>query len=244
MLFKNLVSARSSSPITYVGGVSASSTSTSYNISLSGTLSGGIATSPSVGDIIIVVSATGGTNIVPTCSGNNTGTYNYITGTSSQYQTETVSSILSARFKIQSSVDTTLTVTQDSSASSRGGATAIQVWRYVDSTTPFNSFTPLVIKTINATNIQFSAVSGVSSGSVILACGSAAQGFSGSVFSAPTNMTGPTVSVNGNGSGSDHGVIISSHNWPGSSFTPNSITTWATNSTYASIGMVLVLKSN
>jgi hypothetical protein len=60
----------------YVGGTSGTGTSNGYSVSLNGTLTGGLASSPSPGDIVVVSSGFGNTaSSAPAVSGNISGAY-------------------------------------------------------------------------------------------------------------------------------------------------------------------------
>lgn len=128
--------------ISYVGGVQggrAGSTSTTTQ-SLSGTLSGGSNTSPSAGDLVVVLCAAGAdTTAAPSqdISGNNNGAYTGLTAQSSVVAT-TYDTYSRVSYKIQgSTVDTTITI--PSSGSARNAQRwVVHVFRGVDSTTPMD----------------------------------------------------------------------------------------------------------
>jgi hypothetical protein len=127
--------------ISYVGGVQggrAGNTGTTTQ-SLSGTLSGGSNTSPSAGDLVVVLCAAGAdTTAAPTqsVSGNNNGAYTQLTA-QSQLGT-TYDSYHLVSYIIQgSTVDTTITI--PSSGSARNAQRwIVHVFRGVDSTTPMD----------------------------------------------------------------------------------------------------------
>lgn len=128
--------------ITYVGGVQggrAGATSTTTQ-SLSGTLTGGVASSPSTGDIVVVLcAAAADTTAAPSqdISGNNSGAYVGLTAQSSVVAT-TYDTYQRVSYQIQGgTVDTSITI--PSSGSIRNAQRwIVHVFRNVDSTTPMD----------------------------------------------------------------------------------------------------------
>ena len=206
-----------------VGYTSGSDTGASYTVSLNGTLTGGIASSPSAGDIVIVVTSFGNANnsTAPTVSGNSSGAY---TDIHAPFRAnDTWDTNYAAEYAIQgSSVDTTLTITRVSSTA-YGGVTVVQVWRGVDQGTPFD-VTATTATGTNGSRPNAPAITPVTSGAVILAGGGGMQTTAGSAFTLPSNMTGGVSSFS-NGTTSDNGTFLAYYNaWTSGSFDPNAAT--------------------
>lgn len=206
-----------------VGYTSGSGTGASYTVSLNGTLTGGIASSPSAGDIVIVVTSFGNANnsTAPTVSGNSSGAY---TDIHAPFRAnDTWDTNYAAEYAIQgSSVDTTLTITRVSSTA-YGGVTVVQVWRGVDQGTPFD-VTATTATGTNGSRPNAPAITPVTSGAVILAGGGGMQTTAGSAFTLPSNMTGGVSSFS-NGTTSDNGTFLAYYNaWTSGSFDPNAAT--------------------
>jgi len=205
----------------YVGGTSGTGTGASYNISLSGTLTGGIASSPAEGDIVIVASGFGNTaSSAPTCSGDQTGAY---TGLHTAiHSNDTWDTEFRAFYALMGATpDTTLTIGRVSNAA-YGGATVVHVWRGVDQSTPID-VTTVTASAGNASRPDAGAITPVTSGAVILACGAGMQTTAGSAFTIPSGMTNG-VSVFNNGSTSDIGTFISSDVWTSGAYNPAAVT--------------------
>lgn len=217
--------------LVYVGGTSGSGTSSGYTVSLNGTLTGGIASSPATGDLIVVFSAFGNTaSSAPSVSGNNFGTYN--AATAAQHVNDTWDTEFRSFYAYQSgTADTTLTVTRATNTA-YGGATVVQVWRGADPTSHFiGAATPASGSNGNAINPP--AYDPGVTGSVVIAGGAgtlaaaAASGYTG--FSGASH----TQFVRADGSTADIGVVMGSFDYAGSSIDPPAVT-GATTSTSAS----------
>lgn len=110
----------------YVGGTSETGTSNGYSVSLNGTLTGGIASSPSPGDIVVVCSGFGNTaSSAPAVSGNVSGAYTSLF--TPIHQNDTWDTEFGCFYKLMGgSVDTSLTITRTTNTA-YGGGTAVQV---------------------------------------------------------------------------------------------------------------------
>lgn len=114
--------------IQYVGGTTGTGTgATSYSVSLSGTLTGGLASSPSPGDLIVVFTGFGNNAAAaPTCSGNTSGTY--ISTVTAVHQNDTWDTEFGVFHQFAGSTpDTTLTIGRTNNL--LGGATVVLVFR-------------------------------------------------------------------------------------------------------------------
>jgi hypothetical protein len=189
--------------IQFVGSTSGTGTA-GYSVSLSGTLTGGIASSPATGDIVIVVTAFGNTAAVaPTITGNVSGVYTYFNA--AVHVNDTWDTEFVAGYAVMGgSVDTSLTITRTSNAA-YGGGTVVFVYRGQDPTTPIYSSTAYTTKTNgaypNITNVSVTTI-----GDVVLAMGAGMQTTAGSAFTVPAQLTGNSLSVHRDGTTSDIGV--------------------------------------
>lgn len=225
----------------YVGGTSGVGTSTGYSVSLNGTLTGGIASSPAAGDIVVVFSGFGNKAAsAPAISGNSSGAYSFVPGTTSYHQNDTYDTEFAAFYAVMGSTpDTSLTVTRVTDGA-YGGATVVQVWRGQNTTNPFD-VDATVAGAGNTGLINPPLITPVTEGAIILAGGAGTQTSAGSAFAVSSNMTGPSVSANGDGTTSDIGVCMASHAWTSGSFTPNAVTGGAVNTSCSWRAMTIAL---
>jgi hypothetical protein len=150
-------------PITFVGGYTLGYEGTTSNITVTLTsLTGGTASSPSIGDIVVVYYAIGSlTNVtMPTITD--------YTNIADLYEDDTNDSNLGVYYKILSAADTSFTIVGGTTDAARAGAVAVHVWRNVGS----------ISATTNATDRNGGrptppAVTPTVSGSIILAGGGA-----------------------------------------------------------------------
>jgi hypothetical protein len=226
--------------LVYVGGTTGGGTGASYTVSLSGTLTGGVASSPAQGDIVIVAAGHGATaSSAPTCSGNTMGAY---TGAhAALYSNDTWDTNFRTFYMIQGATpDTTLTIGRTNNTT-YGGATAVHVWRNVDQATPLDVTTTTVsASNQNGSRVDCPAITPTTAGAVIIACGTGMQTTAGSDFTIPSNM-GNGHSAFFDGSTSDAGTFIASVFWTSGAFDPNAVTggTTSTSSSYAGATLAL-----
>lgn len=176
--------------LTYVGGVQnerAGATSTTTQ-SLSGTLTGGSNTSPSAGDLVVVLCAVGtdstGTPTSQTISGDNSGAYTALT-----FQINddvTYESCSQVSYKIQgATVDTSITI--PSSANARNAQRwIVHVFRGVDSTTPMD--VTATYATGSATGRPNPALIAPSTAGAWIAAFYASAAATGAAYTAPTDF--------------------------------------------------------
>lgn len=175
--------------ISYVGGVQGgrAGATTTTTQSLSGTLTGGTNTSPSAGDLVVVLCAAGAdTTAAPSqnISGNNNGAY---TGLTAQSQLGgTYDSYHRVSYIIQgSTVDTTITI--PSSGSARNAQRwVVHVFRDVDSGTPMDATATYATGTATG-RPNPAAITPVTSGAWIMAFYASAAG-TGAAYTAPTDF--------------------------------------------------------
>ena len=224
----------------YVGGTSNVGTSTGYTVSLNGTLTGGIASSPAQGDIVVVVSAfSNNASSAPAVSGNTSGAYQG--AHTAIWQTDTWGTNFRVFYQVMGSTpDTTLTITRVTNAA-YGGATTVQVWRGVDTSNPLD-VTTTTAQAGNASRPNPPAITPTNSGAVIIACGAGSQGASGSAFTSFSSMSN-AISVKSDGTTSDIGVLMASLAWTSGAYDPAAATGGATSTSSSWAAATLALRA-
>lgn len=173
MLFQKLLSAVPSSndyaEIQYVGGrsVSFAGTSANQNISLT-VLTGGLASSPSANDLVIVFFATG------SLSNRDLVIAGY-TEISELYVNGGTDTNLVVAYKYLSAADTTVSITGGTLNSADGGSVGIQVWRNVDPNNLFDAVAQSEVYVVSGL-ANPPAITPITPGAVIVAVGAAAGG--------------------------------------------------------------------
>lgn len=204
----------------FVGSTSGAGTSNGYTVSLNGTLTGGIASSPAEGDLVVVFSGFGNTaSSAPAISGNSSGAY---TGaTTAQHVNDTWDTEFRSFYQVMGATpDTTLTVTRTTNTA-YGGATVVHVWRGVDTSSPF------IGAATNASGTNTSLVNppaynpGVTD-ALIIAGGAGTQATTGAAFTGFTGMSN-FKTQKGDGSTSDIDVAMASYAYAGVSFDPPTV---------------------
>lgn len=206
--------------LVYVGGTSGAGTGASYAVSLSGTLTGGVASSPSVGDLIIVaVGESNGGTVTSTLAGNNSGAYPTIT--SHVTRADTYDANLDTFYLVASgTVDTSLTVTRGNNNTTYGSSTVVHVWRHADPTTPFDGVTPTTANAANASTADPPAITPNTVGACVIAIGHGTQTSTGTAFT--TAGGSYLVSKLGDGSTSDSDTAIEAYpDWTSGSVNPS-----------------------
>jgi len=168
MLFQKLLKpASAATGIEYVGGYAAASSTANSNVNVSLTaLTGGIASSPSIGDLVIVyIGASNGTSVTPAIIGYTTITY--LTASDSYDANMTVG------YKILTAADTSVTV-NGGAGTTASISVYVSVWRNVDATYPFD------VPATTATGIDSifpnpPAITPITTGSYIVAGGTGAH---------------------------------------------------------------------
>jgi hypothetical protein len=120
--------------IQYVGGTTGTGTGASYSVSLNGALTGGLASSPAAGDLIVVYAGHGNTaSSAPTCSGNTSGAY--VAAHTAIHSNDTWDTEFCTFYQFAGATpDTTLTIGR-TNTTTYGGATVVLVFRDVSSVT-------------------------------------------------------------------------------------------------------------
>lgn len=153
--------------LVYVGGASGASADpfATIDISLTG-LTGGIASSPSAGDIIIVVNAISAS--ADQASGVTTAGYTELVDIAGN---DTYDANLSVSYKLSDGSETTVSVlTANENVSDYGAVGIVHVWRGVNQTTPID-VTTTTATAGNGGQPNVPSITPVTAGAVILGCG-------------------------------------------------------------------------
>ena len=216
-------------PLTFVGGSATGVAGTTSNINFSLTsLTGGLATAPADGDLVIAVICIGST----TDRSYRISGYNQV---SDILVTDTEVTNLQVGYKFMTSTpDTQVTITGGSGSSFDGIAIAIHVWRNVDTVTPLD-VTSVEATFTNTANPNPSAITPVTKGAQILVAG-------GSATTLVTTYNSPSYLSNFfTASGSDTNdatVGLGYVPWSGGSYDPNAWTIIGTDNTAFSTAAV------
>lgn len=224
----------------YVGGTSGAGTSNGYTVSLNGTLTGGIASSPAAGDIVVVFSGfANNASSAPNVSGNNSGAYT--PATAAQHVNDTWDTEFRSFYQVMGGTpDTSLTITRTTNAA-YGGATVVQVWRGADATTPFiGAATPASGNNGNACNppsydpaVTGAIVIAGGAGTLAAAAASAYTGFSGASNFIVRRADGTTADI---------AVAMGSFAYAGSAIDPPALTGQTTSTSASWAGVTLALR--
>ena len=168
------------SGLQYVGGYTLGFAGQTTDLAITLTsLTGGVASSPSEGDFVLVCYVVSGTSDL------NLIVAGY-TEVNEQYSNDDYDTNIVVAYKFMTSTpDTSLTLTNGTLSTNNGGAIAIQVWRNVNTVTPFVSLGGTDFLYAGTTNSPLANPPSVSStylneDRAIIACGGAA-GFGGNV---------------------------------------------------------------
>jgi hypothetical protein len=229
-------------PIAFVGSAVGVGTGASYTVNLNGTLTGGLASSPATGDIVLVFTAFGHTaNVAPTVSGNNSGAYT--AATANIYGNDTWDTNFRPLYAVQgAAVDNLLTITRQNTTT-YGGATVVMVWRGVDADNPID-VTPTTAAQNNPNSCLFNApaITPVTEGAVIIAAGAGTMPATSVDFTGISGMDNFRT-VKGDGSTSDTATAAASIFWSGSgSYDPAAVAGGTVNASSSWSAASLVLR--
>lgn len=196
----------------FVGSTTGGANTNSYSVDLSGL-------AIAQNDIVVVVTGytANGTGFASiTCSGNNNGGYSLNTQMSEP--TDTWDSVCKIFYKVQGATpDTSLSIGTTASAA-RGGATAVHVWRGIDTASPIDT-TGAAATGINTGRGNPPAITPANVGAIVLACGLGAQAPGGSAYAVSSGMiNGASALQDGTTSGT--GALIASDVWASGSYDP------------------------
>lgn len=227
----------------YVGGKTAAvtgSTATVTNVSLTD-LSGGLASAPAAGDIVIVgytVAATADRVIGVTTSG--------YTEVAELYANDTIDANLSVSWKIMGATPDTSVSVSATGGSTDGAVVAIRVWRGADSTTPMD-VTPTTATHLNTWTPDPPAITPVTSGAVIEVIGAGAAGIDvsqmGAMSSSQLSNFLTASPAPGGSAARSSGIGVGNFAWSSGSFNPNAFSVSGTSSTtYSAASVTLALR--
>lgn len=196
---------------TYVGGRTASfvgSTATNTDISLSGTLSGGVATSPAQDDVIVLVYSTGS-------SANRSikvNTAGYLLVGEKDFSNDTYDNNLVIYVKVAGASETTVQVGPTLNTSD-AGAVAIHVWRNIDLDILVEKIEQVSVS--NTSLINPPSITPVTVGAIVIAGGGAGHA-SNLVYNTPALLSN-FIQVNSADTNST-AVAIGSGTWTSGAF--------------------------
>lgn len=215
----------------YVGGTSGAGTSSGYTVSLTG-LTGGIASAPAEGDLVVVFSGFANTaSSAPNVSGNNSGAY--LAATAAQHVNDTWDTEFRSFYKVMGATpDTSLTITRATNTA-YGGATTVQVWRGVDQANPFiNAATSTTGG--NGAALNSPGYDPAVADSIIISGGMGTMPSAGTAGYTGISGMSNVVTGYGNGSTADASVIMASYAYVGAFFDPPAATGGTQNNTSSS----------
>lgn len=215
----------------YVGGTTGVGTTNGYTVSLSGTLTGGIASSPATGDLIVVMTGFGNTAAsAPNVTGNNSGAYVGV-GTAIHANDTWDTEVRPFYRVVGATPDTSLSITRTASAV-YGGATVVHVWRGVDEANPFIGVTQT--SGTNGCVINPPAYNPAVADALIIAGGAGTMAATSNPYTAFTGMSN-FITIKGDGTTSDTGTAMASFLYAGVSYDPPAVS-GGTTSTSSSWG--------
>lgn len=205
-----------SKPIEYVGGYGATVTSSTSDqtITFGGNLTGGVASSASAGDIVLVWFATGST------ADRNLVVSGY-TEVTELYANSVTDTNLAIAYKFMGSTpDTTFVLTGGTLNTDDAGAVAVQVFRNVKSSQPLDVATQTTVVN-NSVIVNPPSITPITSGSWIVAGGAGGhragnQNYFGSNL---TSLVKASANLN-----NDVSVVAGHHVWTSSVFDPTAFT--------------------
>lgn len=168
--------------ITYVGGTTGFGEEDDYDISLT-SLTGGIASSPSEGDIVVI-----NWGVYRTSDQTMTVNTSGYTKIADLYSNDSTDTNLGCAYKIMGATPDTVVNVNGSGAATGGANAVIQVWRGVDQTTPMD-VTPTTDTGINTSYTQNPSITPITSGAVIIICGGNGTNSSLTVTTTPSGYS-------------------------------------------------------
>jgi hypothetical protein len=198
----------------YVGGNSAVGTGATYSVDLTA-LTGGLSSTAAANDIVVVMFGWGANaNITPTLTVQTTG-YSYVDAT--QRANDTRDTVGRMAYKVMGSTPDTTCVTDGPNNAAYGGGAAVQVWRYVDTSSPTTG-TGSGTSALNGNHGDPPAVTPAVNNAVVV-CGMTGSGATTATGTktGPTNYTTYNVANKGDGTGADCYISINARALSGGS---------------------------
>jgi hypothetical protein len=221
--------------LVYVGGKTAgeASASTSYIVSLTD-LTGGIASAPTVGDLVVIASGWGG------ISGGNPGATTGYTEVADLFADDTRDTNFDVSYKFMGATPDTQVTIAKSNNSNWGSGCAIHVWRNVDPTTPLDVTSTTATGT-NGNQADGPAITPTTSGAVVLSLMMSIGGSTHTALTAPATLTN-VVSAAVSGPTQNCAVGIGSHAWTSGAFDPAAWTGGVTSTSDSWAAVTLALR--
>lgn len=213
--------------ISYVGGTTAGFLGDGFanqqTISLT-SLSGGVASQPAAGDVVIVYygsSSTANRNITIDTSG-----YESI---SKLYANDTYDANLRVGYKVMGSSPDTSVVVSGTGNASDAGVVAVHVWRNADSSVPFEA-SPITATGTDSVLCNPPSITPTITGAVVVAGGSGAHNSGGSFTFSSSNLSN-FITVGAPNETNDATIGLGSFAWTSGAFDPAAFTYSGSDST-------------
>lgn len=208
-------------PIQYVGGRTFTSAGTTTNLQVSLTsLTGGLASEPAAGDLVIVYFGTGSTV-------NRDLVVNFYTEIAELYSNDTLDTNLAVAYRFMPDpANTTFILSGGSGSADDAVAVAVQVWRGVDTVTPLD-VTSTTATGFNSVLCNPPAITPVTNDAVIVSGGAGAHAGGTQTFSS-SDLT-QFLSAGANDL-NDATIGLGYYRWTSGSFNPAAFTYSGTNS--------------
>lgn len=167
------------SGLQYVGGASATGNSADYSVDVTA-LTGGIGSAAAAGDLVLVV--TGAASLSDLDVGVTTAGYTELLDL---YSNNSRDANVAVAWKIMGGSPDTSVAVKGSGDAAYGAATVVQVWRGAHQTTPID-VTSQTSTGSGSSTVDSPSITPVTSGAVVITCGSCASSTSQSSASAPS----------------------------------------------------------
>lgn len=242
LLNSPILAAPAAAGIQFVGGLICPRTPTSTadsSHSMSGTLTGGIASSPQAGDFVLVMYGSGSTNdqSVKVIKDTSAVAYTSLVGL---YANATNDANLAIAYRMLASSPDLTVVLGSQGGSNNGGGAIILVFRGVNVSSPFDvAYVQSVVTNTGRPNPP--AITPVTAGAYIVACGAHGGPNSGNADVTSSDLSGfkATSAVGTNRSG---GAGAGYHAWTTGAFDPAQFGGGTTGATDAAIGVSMALR--
>ena len=179
--------------IQYVGGQTAGRANPSAAVSVNFSLTGGLASTPAAGDLVIVTAVTGSAAGNPAMAVTTPTGYTALGQLNQSAATADVS--LNTSYKFMGGTPDTAVTIPGTTNNAWGEAYAIQVFRGVDATTPMDA-TPVSAGGTGTGRPDPNSITPITAGAWVVICGGGAAG-TGANFVAPANFTTNFLTANG-----------------------------------------------
>lgn len=224
---------------TYVGGVTASTAGTISSVTVDLTSITGM----QEGDLIVVAFCTGSTTSRDISVSDTATTQSGYTEIDRLYSNDTADTNLYIGYKfVGATPDSSLYLLGGTLNTADGGAVAVHVWRNVDINTPLD-VTPTSSLVVNSGIPSPSAITPITSNSVVLIAMGTASGVANATYTAMSGVDN-LLSI-GSSDSTDSTVGLASYAWTSGEYTPPS-PTWSgiDSSSYSAASLTFVLRAS